>query len=313
MKTGNNRPLYLLIALLTLIFLAGCSTAGDIYDMGTDVAKQFTAKLLPDQKPLLKKRVLVGPVIDMAGLNDAIAANIKEGWVHYLGKDKYIRIIASEQDIMPYEKRGSSPYGIYIDHEHLKRAEETGMNVFVSTILHPVTVDIKKTGIWPFRNYTKIIELSMSVNAIDINSNTLIISDEDSKKRKIEKQVDPDAVKEWETDYDLVKENVISMIKDFSETIRDSLIQYPWQGQISITADKKIRINGGEDIGVVEGNVFEVFEKGNPIKSLTDREYFILGRKAGEMRITSVAGKYSEGAALNNAQFEEGQIVRIKR
>lgn len=313
MKTGNNKPLYILLIVLSVGCLIGCSTAKDIYQMSSVAAQRVSQKILPDQKPLLKKRVLIGPIIDMAGINDNLAGKMLDVWNQLLGEDEYIRVITSNQPLKSDIKGRSLQYGIIIDQDQIKKVEEMGINVFVSTVLHPFEINIRKSGIWPFREYAKIIELSMTVNAFDANSGTLILSSNKSDKIKIDEQVEPGAKKEWKTDYNMVEEKLIPMIEDFSSLISDELIKYPWQGRISITGDKKIRINGGSDIGIVEGNVFEVFGKGEPIQSLSGREYFIVGQKVGEIKITNVSDKYSDGVPLNNGQFEEGQIVKIKR
>jgi hypothetical protein len=313
METGNNKPLYILLIFLSLVCLIGCSTAKDIYQMSSDAAQQVSEKILPDQKPLLKKRVLIGPIIDMAGINNNLVGKMLGSWTQFLGEDKYIRVITSNQLLKSDIKGRTLQYGIIIDQEQIKKAEEMGINVFVSTVLHPFEINIRKSGIWPYRKYVKVIELSMTVNAFDINSGTLILSINDSDNIKIDEEVGPDAKKEWKTDFNMVEEKLIPMIEDFSSLISDELIKYPWQGKITITGDKKIRINGGSDIGIVKGNVFEVFEKGEPIQSLSGREYFIVGQKVGEIKITNVTDKYSEGVPLNNGQFEEGQIVKIKR
>lgn len=316
MKTASYKFMCLLIlsVLLSFICLIGCSTTRDIYQMSSQAAQQFYAKVTPDQKPLLRKRVLIGPIIDMMGINDEMAAKMKDGWRQFFNEDEYIRVINSnellESDIKDNE---SSQYGIILDREQLKMAEEKGINVLVSTVLHPFEIDIRKRGIWPYREYAKIVELSMTVNAFDTASGTLILTIYDSDKIVIKGETKPNATKEWETDYSLLEEKVIPMIEDFSSLISDKLIKYPWQGRISVTGDKKIRINGGKDIGIAQGNVFEVFGKGESIRSFTGREYSIIGQKVGEIRLTKVAEEYSEGIPVSNGQFKDGQIVRIKR
>jgi hypothetical protein len=268
---------------------------------------------MPDQKPLLKKKVLIAPLIDLAGINHELPVKIQGEWSRFLEGDEYIRLITLKPSLTTDIKDDSSYYGIIIDHEQLKKAEEMGINVLVSTVLHPFEINIKKSGIWPLRKYTKIIDISVTVNALDVNSGALILSINDSKKIKSDEQVEPDAKKEWEADYNIVEDKVIPMIKGFSSFIKEKLIQYPWQGRIHITDDKKIRFKGGRDIGVAEGNIFEVFGKGESIQSLTGREYFVVGQKVGEISLTKVANDYSECAPLHDGQFEDGQFVRIKR
>ncbi len=72
-------------------------------------------------------------------------------------------------------------------------------------------------------------------------------------------------------------------------------------------------INGGKDIGVTEGSIFEVFDKGEPIQSINGKDYFYLGMKVAEVRAEEVMQKYTLAAPLNNERLIDGQLVRLKR
>lgn len=313
MKSAYKKPLYICLILLFLLPLFGCGRAREVYRLGSEVAGLFYEKITPDQKPLLKKRVLIGPVIDMAGINDEIAENIRNGWIRSLRKDKYITLKGSKELWQSDIKAVPSQYGIIRDQEQLESAEEMGVDIFVSTVLDPMEIEIRRRGIWPFRDYARRAEIFITVNAFDLKSGALILSSTSSKKVTVNKPVERDAELKWDGDYRLMERSVASMIKGFSSELTDILVQIPWQGRTSLISDNIIRINGGRDIGVSEGSVFEVFEKGKAVRSMTGREYFITGQKIGEIRITRVSENYSEGAPLTGGNFEDGLTVRIKR
>ncbi len=314
MKTAKKRyPRLLWAALISVIVMTGCSTARDVYDMSSDAARQLSEKVMPAQKPLLKKRVLIGPVIDMAGIDDKTALIIRDEYLNLLGDDEYIRVMVSKQLVTKDMEYTSSQYGIILDREHLSRAEETGANVFVSTVFHPLEVDVRKTGIWPFSKYRKVVDIHMTLNAYDINRNTLVATSSDSVKFKVPEIVSPDASKEWQPDWPMIGKEITSMVKSFAGSVSNRLITYPWQGRLTITPDNRITIDGGRDIGASQGQIFEVFAKGESLQSFTGKEYVTLGQKVGEIRLTNVADVYSEGFPVSNAGFADGQIVRIKR
>ena len=61
-----------------------------------------------------------------------------------------------------------------------------------------------------------------------------------------------------------------------------------------------------------ENRIFEVFGKGDSIRSASGRPLFVLGPKIGELQTVKVMETYSEAKPLTDGPFRAGQIIRVK-
>ena len=86
-----------------------------------------------------------------------------------------------------------------------------------------------------------------------------------------------------------------------------------WQGSIVTVKEGKVYVNAGEKTGIVKGDSFVVYSKG---EELVDPETGItLGseeEKAGRITIISVKEKYSIAIIDEGEEFKRGDIVRLK-
>jgi hypothetical protein len=287
------------VLLLTALFLTGCSTL-----------KSVTPVSFYGDNPILKKRVLVVPVTNIAGFSDQKAAQLTESWVSLLKKDNSLSVTALTGFKGPQSAAASYERGVVTDPELINKAEEMGMNILVTRILEPVNYTAKKRGIWPFRKLKGEYEVAMLVNAVDIINGTLIVSSRDTDTIKMgpvpEGEKTPPA---WS------EEAMNKVLDDVQETqasiLEKSLSKQEWKGKITLESGK-IRINGGADVGITSGSVFEVFAKGEPVKSITGKEFYVQGMKIGEITVTDVSGDYSFAAPAGDNVFENGQIVALK-
>ncbi|MFQ5808962.1 MAG: CsgG/HfaB family protein [Armatimonadota bacterium] len=85
----------------------------------------------------------------------------------------------------------------------------------------------------------------------------------------------------------------------------------PWQGRVAKVASSSVYINGGTDIGIRQGDRFEVVRPG---EALTDPATGLeLARELitiGTIRVTQAYEKYSVGEIVSGELFQRGDIVR---
>jgi len=287
------------VLLLTALCLTGCSTL-----------KSITPGSFYDNKTGIKKRVLVTPISNMAGFSDQKAAQLTESWSNLLKKNSSLSVTLFSGSKGSQAIAASYEQGVVTDPELIKKADEMGMSILVTEVLEPVNYTSKKRGMWPFRKLKGQHEVAMLVNAVDIVNGTLIVS---SRKTDI---IDMGPVPEGEKTPPAWSEEAMNKVLDDvyeaqASTLQRALDRQEWKGKITIE-NGKIRINGGADVGITSGSVFEVFAKGEPVKSVTGKEYYVQGMKAGEITVTDVSGDYSFAAPAGNTVFESGQIVALK-
>ena len=313
MKRDSFTGLFLIFLLLVLINGIGCSAAKSVYRIGTDTVKSVTNKIKPGEKPVLRKRVMVTPVIAQAGIGEEKVAQLTDSMINYLKEDDHLLISMSTEPAPSRKKIRSPQFGVVIDPELIKKAEDKGMDVLITSILNPFEVTYEKSGIWPLRKIRRKIEISMAVNAIDINNGTLFLTTLKTKVIKTKEEVLEDQEDIWEIDYHILDKALSPILKDQAAAVLDALIKQPWAGRIVSVDNEIIRINGGKDIGVSEGNIFEVFGKGESIHSVSGKDYYLLGPKVGELKAEKVMQDHSSAVPLNGEKFAVGQVIIIKR
>jgi hypothetical protein len=299
------------VMLVSASFLVtGCSTFKSIYRSGSNTAKTISRNVLPGDKPILKKRVLVVPVINLAGFSDQKAGGLTETWLTLLKKDLSLSITPLTGSERSQSAITFSELGVVTDPLQVKKAEEMGMNILVTQVIEPLDYTAQKRGIWPFRTLKGEYEVSVVVNAVDIINGALILSSRETAQIKIgevpEGQTTPPVLDEGR-----LNETLNDIQKRQATALLDALGAQEWKGLILLD-EGRIKINGGADIGITKGSVFEVFGKGEPIKSVTGKIYNIEGIKLGEISVTEVTGDQAYAVPLDEKIFENGQIIELK-
>jgi hypothetical protein len=287
------------VLIFTSLYMTGCSTL-----------KSISPGVSSGNKSALKKKVLVAPVINMADLNDQKAAQMTETLLNLLKKDDSLSITLLKEFKSSQSAVTSSERGVVIDPELIKKADEMGMNILVTHILEPLNYTAKKRGIWPFRKLKGEYEVAMLVNAVDIINGTLIDSSRDTDRIKMgpvpEGQKTPPLWGE-----EALNEVLNDLLKSQASTLLDALSRQEWREKIALEGGK-IKINGGADIGITKGSVFEVFGRGEPVNSVTGKEFYSRGMKIGEINVTDVFEDHSLAVPSGDRVFENGQTITLK-
>ncbi len=311
MKTGDFRKLLILIVLIALISTLSCSAGRDVYEVSSIAVDSFSDLILPDEKPVLKKKILIAPVINKAGFSDLQAEEIKQDCISYLSKDKYL-LITSVKKIGDGESVSLlKQYGTVTNPEYVKTAEEMGMNIFLTCIVNPIEVTEKRTGIWPLRKDSYKVLVSISINALDTVNGTYIVFEDRTANIKIKKE-DTGAADKWIPDYNMLKSDISSVIKKLCSDVVEKLRKQHWESKVTVDNDN-IVIQAGTDIGIKENTVFEVYKKGEPIESLYKDEYYTFGEKIGEAGIKSLSENKTVLAATINGDIKDAAFIRVKR
>jgi len=319
MKRDTFTKLYLFILMFLLIAGGGCSTTKAIYETVSGKAKVFKKvyrKVMP-AKAGLKKRVLVLPFLDQAGMGEAKVAQITTMLVDLLKADGHLLLHKATEPMPSTVKIRSPKFGIVIDPDLAKRAEEMGMNALITVVVSPFEAHSKKTGIWPFRRTKREFEVSMVMNALDITNGTLFLTNLESRKVKSQEQeVDDFLVIEEEGEAEIDEgalDKALSKILELqASAIIDALQDQPWSGRILSADGKTIIISAGEDVGLSAERVFEVFGRGDSIRSASGRSLYLLGPKLGEIKTVKVMESYSSAVPLTGEQFRPGQVIKLK-
>lgn len=301
---GTGKHALCTLRLFTLLFsifwaASGCSSKGLIPGFKPDA-------------PPLQKRVMLSPIVDFADVGTEEASQIDARFLDLLLKAPSLRLYRTPEDMVAPPRPRSPEFGIVTYPELVQKASELEMNALITGTLNPVEVSTKKIGVWPFRDSAKVFDISMVVNAVDVASGCLYLSNLESEKIVI-----PLDKGEGLDEKGLLKEALDRAIPRIlgrqATALRDKLRREPWSGKILSVNHGAITINGGKEIGVRPGQLFAVHAQGESILCRDGSAMDVLGRKVGEIKTTSVGSDRSDAVPVSGGPFADGQIVRFLR
>jgi hypothetical protein len=269
-------------------------------------------KVIPGEGFGLKKKVMVLSVIDQAGIGEEKSEQITASLVELLKKDKHLIVHRSTTPIPPPSKIRSPQYGMTMDPELAQRSETMGMQAVITGILTPFEFDSQKSGIWPFRKVKRTCEISMIVNVFDVTTNTLLLTELKGAKIKTKRDVSEGQEEKRAINKQKVDQALSVILDDQASAIKKALKNQPWTGRLISADGKKIMINGGKDVGITAGSVFEVFGEGESITTASGRTIYLFGPKLGDIKADEVTENYASVVPVADVRFKAGLMIRLK-
>jgi hypothetical protein len=305
------KSLLLLLLCLVLFAAGGCATTKKLY-----------GKISPDSSGL-KKRILVLPFWDQAGLGEEKLEQLATQFLSFLNKDG-VFVIERVRRLPGVADRVRTPeFGIVTDPEYARSADRMGMNIMLTAVFTPLETQRIKTGIWPFRKIKDETEIAMYVNAFDVINGTLLLTRLESVKIRTmadiidddweeEENVEPQKTKPEIEEKTLTK-SLAEIVENQAAEVSSALRERQWLGRIVSSDASGTLINAGNDVGVVPGMVFEVLGPGETIASASGRTLALPGSAVGEIKVTEVMKDRALTSVQEGASFKAGQIIRFKK
>ncbi|MBW1721038.1 MAG: hypothetical protein JRH13_05725 [Deltaproteobacteria bacterium] len=321
MNTGRLRQGSLFIILFLILCLTGCGTVKGIYRKISPEKIYKKVTFQAGKTDSLKKRVLMLPILDQARLGKQKLEKISHTFISMLSKDERLLIYPARDPIPTTLKLRNPEFGIVTDPDRARKAEEMGMNVLLTVIINPLEFRPKKKSfwplrvIWPFGGANREVEISMFVNALDITNGTLILSHLEIRKLDLIEDLmaweeEDEAELRKSIDEKELQKAFADMLEGHVEALREALDRHPWSGRILSVNDGKVIISAGKDVGIEAGEVFEVYGRGDPVRSASGRTYYLLGPKIGEVKAEKVMDSYASAVPLSEGKFQAGYLVR---
>lgn len=306
---STMKPFLLLLLCLALFAASGCATTKKLYD-----------KVAPGSSGL-KKRLLVLPFWDQAGLGEEKLEQLTEQFLSLLNRDGAFVIERGRRSPGAADRARAPEFGIVTDPEQARRAYQMGMNVMITAVFTPFETQRIKTGLWPFRKIKDETEIAMYVNAFDVFNGTLLLTRLESVKIRTEADIfdeDEDDLAEHqkiqpEIDEKTLAKSLSEIVDNQASEVSSALRERPWLGRIVSIDASGILINAGSDVGVVPGSVFEVLGTAETITSVTGQSLALLGAPVGEIKVTQVLRDQALTSGPEGASFKPGQVIRFKK
>lgn len=283
--------------LLFLVALLGCSTT-----------KSVVKKIAPT-KDSIKKQLMITPLVDQAGLGPTRTAQIHMRFVELLQRSPQILVFQDTLGIRVPKRSKPIESGIRPSPELIEKSLDMGMNAILIGILNPLEVTTGKTGIWPFRDMSTIVEISMLVNVFDTTSGCLYLTQLESEEMpflfdELQGRDENEIIDQ------ILQEKMLPLLERQAEAVIDHLTDETWTGKILAVENGTVKISGGKNVGIHPGQVFAVYALGESIICGTGKPLALLGEKIGEIRTTQIMEDHSLAVPLAEAPLLAGQIVK---
>jgi hypothetical protein len=296
-----NIGVCLLAALLFfLVMVSGCSTM-----------RSLISPIVP-QRPVLKKRVMVFPLVDQAGLGANKARKLDEDFWEFLKKSPDLMLYKPPDGLFSSMAMTSPLFGVATSSRLIDIAEGLGMNSLIIVVMNPIEIMTRATGIWPFTGYKRFYQISMGLNVVDIVTKTFSMTRIESEEFPVSLDHAEEQGDKKITDQ-AFREVLPEILEGQAAAVENELAKVPWKGRITAVEDDAVMINAGEKVGVRPGQFFEVLSEGKSIPSGSGRSIRLLGTKIGEIKVDSVMVKHSIAVPVKGKNFSKGQVVRFKR
>ncbi len=278
--------------------------------LGCATTKNMVQMIMPN-KPTLKKQVMVFPFLDFSRLEPTKTEQITSDFIAVLGKSSNHVYQPCPKGVNLPTKTWAPEFMTLAHSQLIKETEDLGMNVIVYGTLNPVEIENKKTGIWPFRKSSKIFKITVLVNVVDAADGCLLLTNLMSENMAFHidetEKTDEKALVEQ-----TFEKKIPRLLKHQAAVVVEKLDAEPWTGKILDVSADTMKINAGRQIGVSPKQQFAVYEQGESIHCLADKPLDLLGKMAGEIKVTSVMDDYSLAVAVKGGPFSAGQTIRLE-
>jgi hypothetical protein len=284
-------------------FAAGCATS-----------KKITADILGKEQTLRKKIAFLSSAnASNYGGEDFQRAAAEQLTAFLRAHCHNLRIIDSRSIRRALEDVRRPPSG-QIDNLALAKVGRVfGLSAVVTQTIGQPECLMDKRGIWGFRRTCRLVRLSFRVRVYDIQT-TAILLDEIVKEDVEVSESDWDNIKKTNGYNEGIAHGLLAdATAETGKMICERLAQEPWKGYIITGSDNTFTISAGTDVGLVSGDVLEVFALGEPVKAQDGHIYLVSGPKIGEVRVTQVKGDRAQAVGVLGYDLEQSSFVRLKQ
>ena len=288
---------------LTAIFLA----------MGCAQTKKITEDIV-GISGRLKKKIAFLPTVNRTGYGEqkfsVDAMTNLETFMKRHCED--VIILDPKETHSVFEEIGRLP-AEQIDNLTLARAGRTlGVNTILEPTLLDLVCDAEKRGVYGFRETAPIVRLVSRLRGLDPQNGAILFDEVFEEELEV-------GVSDWQNirarkgyHEEIVNQLLIGTADKMGEKVGGELCSMPWKGYITAADGNRLTLSAGQDVGLKEGDVLEVFGTSGMIEGPQGQVYVLSGPKIGEIQITEARLKESEAMALEGDDLHTSSYLKLK-
>jgi lipopolysaccharide export system protein LptA len=191
---------------------------------------------------------------------------------------------------------------------------ETGRKLGLTAIMTGSITDIKTSdesrGILLWKDSYPAVSLTFHVDVLDTETGTKLLAESFTYKKNSD-EIEMESIKSGKMEPAFLKEAFGHITGEAGKKVCEIMRRASWKGYVSSVSGDRIAISSGSNVGVAQGNVFEVF--GNSlIVGMQGHRFLVPGPKTGEVKITGIFGDSAEALIVSGDSIKEGYTVRAK-
>ncbi len=170
----------------------------------------------------------------------------------------------------------------------------------------------EKRGIYWLRDTHYFVQIQIYVEAFDTETGAKLLDENFIQDVEVD-----------ESDWLLIRQKKQAPIEEIPQTLQyiatllgekicDALSGQRWKSYIATRDGKRVFIPSGRDAGLRNGMVLEVFDSTTVVKGMGEEQFFLPGKKIGEIKITYVYPDKSEAVITDDSGIQLGSVVKIK-
>ncbi len=195
----------------------------------------------------------------------------------------------------------------------VKLGRTLGLNVVLEQVLSELECVADKRGIWGFRNTSMLVQLSVRIRGYDIENGSILF--EEVAREEIEvSEHDWQNIKERRGYHNELADRLLAKtMPEICETACELVGNERWKGYITAVSENTFILTAGNDVGLAEGDVLEVFGMSEPIRGHAGQSYLVSGPKIGELKVTKVHRNRAEATGDLESDLEKSSHVKLKQ
>ncbi len=203
----------------------------------------------------------------------------------------------------------SGDFGRDDSHAVLQFGRTWGLNAFVRASISELTYRRKKFGIYGFRDEVPTMQVVIQIKVVDPETGTVLYQGQRSPYLKIDNRYD-NILQYIEEKKSPPEALLAESLDELTEEAVEALERQPWKTFVVESSGSTFRISSGSEVGLTEGAVLEVREKGEEITNYYGETFLMPGPPLGRVRLVECKELFCVGEPLDGTPVHVGDTVR---
>lgn len=312
---GKLRIAAMLMGLLVFLICTGCTTIKDAAKGTARTVSESSRKavdaITPGGSGLKHKIALIGVEGRAEPGQAGFDTHFSQALSEYLRKEcRQVLLDESAGAIMKSPPRLAS--GQIDGFSLAMMGRPRGVNFFVIGSLTDVRFLDEKTGFWWWKKTRYRLRATLRLEIVDSATGTKSV-DESLWEESVVDEMRYEEMKETggipPTEIAPILDR---LLREAGQKACEVMRSQPWQGFITAVDRNRLTISAGRAVGLTQGSVLEVFDKGRVFENKNGQRFLSPGEKIGEARVESVAADQTEVVLNQSASASAGGTVRLR-